>query len=43
MPKVEDGNNFGVEVQEQCIKDNEQFAQLKQFEIESLMLFEDSP
>ena len=35
MPKVEDGNNFGVEVQEQCI------AQLKQFEIESLMLFEE--
>jgi len=35
VPKVEDGNNFGVEVQEQCI------AQLKQFEIESLMLFEE--
>lgn len=35
VPKVEDGNNFGVEVQETCL------AQLKQTEIEMLMLIEE--
>lgn len=35
IPKVEDGNNFGVEVQEQCL------TQLKTIEVEMLMLFEE--
>jgi len=35
IPKVEDGNNFGVEVQETCL------SQVKQIEIEMLMAIEE--